>query len=107
MMNYKGYTAKVEFDDEAMIFHGEVIGIRDVVTFQGRSVEEIEKAFSESVDDYLDFCKERGEEPNKPFSGKFVVRISPEIHRKVYIAARRAGQSINAWLNSNLQKIAE
>ena len=95
MMNYKGYTAKVEFDDEAMIFHGEVIGIRDVVTFQGRSVEEIKKAFNGSVDDYLDFCKERGEEPDKPFSGKFVVRISPEIHRKVYIAAKKAGQSIN------------
>ena len=106
MMNYKGYTAKVEFDDEAMIFHGEVIGIRDVVTFQGRSVEEIKKAFNGSVDDYLDFCKERGEEPDKPFSGKFVVRISPEIHRKVYIAAKKAGQSINAWLNRNLQRIA-
>ena len=106
MMNYKGYTVKVEFDDEAMIFHGEVIGIRDVVTFQGRSVEEIKKAFLGSVDDYLDFCKERGEEPDKPFSGKFVVRISPEIHRKVYIAAKKAGQSINAWLNRNLQRIA-
>lgn len=106
MMNYKGYTAKVEFDDEAMIFHGEVIGIRDIVTFQGRSVEEIKKAFNGSVDDYLDFCKERGEEPDKPFSGKFVVRISPEIHRKVYIAAKKAGQSINAWLNRNLQRIA-
>ncbi len=106
MMNYKGYTAKVEFDDEAMIFHGEVIGIRDVVTFQGRSVEEIKKAFHGSVDDYLAFCKARGEEPDKPFSGKFVVRISPETHRKVYAAAKKSGQSINAWLNKNLQKIA-
>jgi predicted HicB family RNase H-like nuclease len=57
MMNYKGYMAKVEFDDEAMIFRGEVIGIRDVVTFQGKSVKEIEKAFHDSIDDYLDLCK--------------------------------------------------
>ena len=106
-MNYKGYAAKGEFDDEAMIFHGEVIGIRDVVTFQGKSVKEIEKAFRDSVDDYLDLCKERREAPDKPFSGRFVVRVSPEIHRKVYVSAKKSGQSINAWLNKNLQKIAE
>ncbi len=106
MMNYKGYTGKVEFDDDAMIFHGEVIGIRDVVMFQGKSVQEIEQAFHDSVDDYLNFCKEKGEEPDKPFSGKFVVRISPNTHRKVYTAAKRAGQSINAWLNENLRRIA-
>jgi predicted HicB family RNase H-like nuclease len=107
MMNYKGYAARVEFDDEAMIFHGEVIGIKDVVTFQGKSIKEIEKAFHDSVDDYLDLCKERGEVPDKPFSGRFVVRVSPEIHRKVYVSAKKSGQSINAWLNKNLQKIAE
>jgi predicted HicB family RNase H-like nuclease len=107
MMNYKGYAAKVEFDDEAMIFHGEVIGIRDVVTFQGKSVKDIEKAFHDSVDDYLDLCRERGEAPDKPFSGRFVVRVSPEIHRKVYVSAKKSGQSINAWLNKNLQKIAD
>ena len=107
MMNYKGYAAKVEFDDEAMIFHGEVIGIRDVVTFRGKSIKEIEKGFHDSVDDYLDLCKERGEAPDKPFSGKFVVRVSPEIHRKVYVSAKKSGQSINAWLNKNLQRIAD
>jgi predicted HicB family RNase H-like nuclease len=62
MMEYKGYTGKVEFDAEAEILHGEVVGIRDVVTFQGRSVKEIEKAFRDSVDDYLDFCRELREE---------------------------------------------
>jgi len=107
MMTYKGYTTRVEFDDDAMIFYGEVIGIRDVVTFQGKTVDEIEKAFKDSIDDYLDFCKERKEEPDKPFSGKFVVRVSPETHRKVYISAKKAGQSINSWLNMNLLKIAE
>jgi predicted HicB family RNase H-like nuclease len=102
MMTYKGYSAKAEFDDEAMIFHGEVIGIRDVVTFQGKTVNELIEAFHDSVDDYLDMCESRGEEPEKPFSGRFVVRVSPEVHRKIYVAAKKTGQSINAWLNATL-----
>ncbi|MGD0231747.1 MAG: type II toxin-antitoxin system HicB family antitoxin [Syntrophorhabdales bacterium] len=106
-MTYKGYSAKVEFDDEARIFHGEVIGIRDVVTFQGLTVDELEKAFHDSVDDYLDMCGSRGEEPEKPFSGKFVVRVSPDVHRKIYVAAKRTGQSINAWLGTVLQELPE
>lgn len=66
MMKYKGYTGDVEYDDEAKIFHGEVLGIKDVVTFQGTTVNEIEQAFKDSVDDYLAFCAERGEEPDQP-----------------------------------------
>ena len=69
MMTYKGYKAAAEFDDEAMVFSGEVVGVRDVITFQGKSVEELERTFQNSVDDYLDMCRERGEEPDKPFSG--------------------------------------
>ena len=88
-----------------MLFHGEIIGIRDVVTFQGKTVDEIQKAFHDSVEDYLDFCRERDEEPDKPFSGKFVVRVSPEIHRKLFMSAKKAGQSINAWLNENIVRI--
>jgi predicted HicB family RNase H-like nuclease len=80
MLNHKGYTGHIEFDDEAGLFHGEVVDTRDVVTFQGRSVDEIVQAFRDSVDDYLDFCAERGEKPDKPFSGKFVLRIHPELH---------------------------
>ena len=105
MMEYKGYAAKVEFDDEAEIFHGEVIGIKDVVTFQGKTAKELKKVFRESVDDYLSFCKERGEAPNKPFTGKFVVRISPELHRKIYLSAKLSNESINAWLNENLDRV--
>ena len=93
MMQYKGYTGKVEFDDEAEIFHGEVIGLRDVITFQGKTVDQVKSAFRESVDDYLEFCAKRGEEPEKPFTGKFVVRIPPDLHRKVYVAARRRAQA--------------
>jgi predicted HicB family RNase H-like nuclease len=104
MIEYKGYTAKVEFDDEAEIFHGEVIGIKDVVTFQGKTAKELKKVFKESVDDYLSFCKERGEAPDKPFTGKFVVRISPELHRKIYLSAKLSNESINAWLNQKLDR---
>lgn len=67
MLNYKGYTGHIEFDDEAGLFHGEVIDIKDVVTFQGRSVDEIVTAFRDSVDDYLDFCRERGKSQTSPF----------------------------------------
>jgi predicted HicB family RNase H-like nuclease len=69
MMEYQGYIGRVGFDDEAEVFHGEVINTRDVITFQGQSVAELTKAFKDSIDDYLAFCKARGETPDKPFSG--------------------------------------
>ncbi len=103
MLNYKGYTGHIEFDDEAGLFHGEVIDTRDVVTFQGRSVEEIVTAFRDSVDDYLDFCQERGEKPDKPFSGRFVLRMNPELHHSIHIKAIKAGKSLNKWVNDTLQ----
>ena len=67
-MEYKGYNATVEFDDEAGIFHGEVALVRDVITFQGTSVDELRQAFRDSVEDYLEWCAERGEEAEKPLS---------------------------------------
>jgi predicted HicB family RNase H-like nuclease len=103
MMEYKGYVGKVEFDDEAGIFHGEVLDTRDVITFQGRSVDELKTAFKDSIDDYLAFCKDQGEEPNKPFSGQFVTRIPPELHRQVNLAASISGKSLNAWVAEQLQ----
>ncbi len=103
MMEYKGYIGKVEFDEEAGIIHGEVINTRDVITFQGDSVAEVKKAFRESVDDYLEFCKKRGEAPDKPFSGQFVTRIPPDLHRQVNVAALLSGKSLNAWVAEQLQ----
>ena len=88
MMEYKGYFGKVEFDDEADIFYGEVINLRDVVAFQGETVTKLRKAFRDSIDDYLDFCASRGEEPEKPYSGKFVVRVDPELHKTIFIEAK-------------------
>jgi predicted HicB family RNase H-like nuclease len=102
-MEYKGYAAKVEFDDEANIFHGEVINLRDVITFQGESVGELKEAFRESVEDYLAFCADRGEESEKPYSGKFSVRLDPELHRKITIKARAAKKSLNSWISETLE----
>jgi predicted HicB family RNase H-like nuclease len=103
-MRYKGYEAIVEYDEEAEIFHGEVANLRDVITFQGKSVAELKKALAASVDDYLAFCKDRGEEPEKPFSGQFVVRTDPALHKDLSVAARRAGVSLNKWVTSTLEK---
>lgn len=105
MMEYKGYIGQVEFDDEAGVFHGEIINTRDVITFQGESVKKLKKAFKDSVEDYLEFCEKRRENPDKPFSGKFVLRLNPELHRKLYIAAKKSGESLNSWLTANLEKV--
>jgi predicted HicB family RNase H-like nuclease len=106
-MEYKGYIGKVEIDDEAGILHGEIINIRDVITFEGTSVDEIQNAFRESVDDYLDFCAQRGESPEKPFSGKFVVRLPAELHRKAYIQAKLADKSLNSWVTEVLETVLQ
>jgi predicted HicB family RNase H-like nuclease len=105
MLQYKRYTGYVEFDDEAGLFHGEVvIDLRDVVTFQGTSVEELEGTFRDSVDGYLGFCEERGEDPDRPFSGRLMLRLSPELHREVYTRARRESKSINQWIAEKLEQ---
>jgi predicted HicB family RNase H-like nuclease len=104
MLEYKGYTGRVEFDPEAGLFHGEVLDTRDVITFQGTSVEDLQQAFRDSVDDYLDFCKERNEEPDKPFSGRLMVRLSSDLHRKLYVEAKRGGKSLNELISERLAR---
>jgi len=104
-MNYKGYTGYAEYDDSARVFHGEVSDTRDVITFQGTTVEEIEEAFRESVDDYLEFCEQRGEPPDRPFSGRLMmVRLPPDLHRRLFILARREGKSLNQLIAEQLSK---
>ena len=105
MIEYKGYTGKVVFDSQAKIFHGEVIGLRDVITFQGTSVKELEKAFKDSINDYLAWCKERGEEPEKSFSGKFNLRISSDLHARLAEVAQMRGVSLNAFIIEQLNKV--
>ncbi len=104
MIKYKGYLGNVSYDDEAKIFHGEVLGLRDVVTFQGTTVEEIEKAFKDSIDTYIAWCKERGEEPEKAFSGNLRIRISPNLHAKLAQAATIRGVSLNSLIVETLTK---
>ena len=104
MMAYYGYEAVVEYNEDAELFHGEVVNLRDVITFQGRSVEELKAALRDSVEDYLAFCKARGEEPDKPFSGQFLVRVEPILHRAVVLAAKRAGLSLNKWVAQTLER---
>ncbi len=106
MLKYKGYTGHVEFDDTAGMFHGEVLDLRDVITFQGKSVEELEQAFRDSIDDYLEFCQERSEEPDKPFSGRLMLRLPPTLHRDVYLRARQENKSLNQWITEKLEKIS-
>ncbi len=98
MLKHKNYSGIVEYDADGRIFTGEVIGLRDVVTFQGRTPEEIERSFRESVELYLAMCEQDGVAPEKPFSGRFNVRISPEIHRQIAERAAQTHVSLNQWV---------
>jgi len=101
----EGYIAKVDFDDDARIFHGEVINLRDVISFEADCVDDLVHSFHDSVDDYLEFCTERGEDPERPFSGRFVLRLDSELHRKIYLEAQLADKSLNAWVSNALERI--
>ena len=104
-MKYKGYEAVVTFDDEAGLFHGEVANVRDVITFQGETVAELRQALADSVEDYLAFCAEREEKPDKPFSGRFLLRLDPKLHQEIYLRAKREGKSLNAWVEEKLANV--
>ena len=107
MLTFKGYTGHLDIDDEAGILFGRVLDIQDVITFKGHTVEEAKQAFEDSIDDYLEFCQELGQEPDKAFSGNLPFRTTPERHRKVFIAAAKAGKSMNAWMDEILEKAAD
>ena len=103
-MNYKGYSAHIEYSDEDGCLIGHVVGIRDMITFHGDSVEEIRKAFEESMDFYLETCAKEGVSPNKPYSGRIMLRIPPELHAKLAVEASMHGKSLNNWLLNTLDK---
>ena len=104
MMKYKEYIGHVTYDDEAKIFHGEIMGLRDVITFQGRTVEKLEQAFRDSIDEYLAFCKERGEKPEKTFSGNLRIRIDPNLHAQLALEASSHKTSLNTLIIDKLRK---
>ncbi len=103
---YKDYSARIEFDEEDRLFVGHLAGIRDIVGFHGSSVDELEAAFHEAVDDYLSHCTKLGLPANKPFSGRVLLRIPPEVHARASITAQVAGLSLNQWVANVLQSAA-
>lgn len=105
-MTYKGYMARIEYDDHDRVFVGRLTGIRDIVSFHGESVAELEAAFHESVDDYLAACAKLGQSPDKPASGKLMLRVPPEVHRAALIAAETSGVSLNQWAAKALAEAA-
>jgi predicted HicB family RNase H-like nuclease len=101
---YKGYVGQFHYEPGDEAFHGVVVGLRDVVHFQGACVAELQESFRGSVDDYLQWCAEEGVEPEKPYTGRFVVRIPPDLHRSITMKARLAGVSLNQWVSETFAK---
>jgi predicted HicB family RNase H-like nuclease len=104
-MKYKGYEAIVEFDEEDRLFVGRVINTRDVIAFDGSSVDELEQSFHTAIDEYLKDCQALGKTPDKPFSGRFNLRISPELHHQAATQAEKKGISLNALVELALQNV--
>jgi predicted HicB family RNase H-like nuclease len=105
-IEHQGYVARIDVDEENECFHGRVINISDVINFKGKSIVELRREFSKSMEVYFQFCKDKGEEPEAPFSGKFILRISPSLHRAITRAADREGLSINKWAELQLDMAA-
>lgn len=105
-MRYNGYAARVEFDAEDHIFTGRLAGINDIVTFHGASVAELEQAFHESVEGYIANCEALGKTPQKPASGRMMLRVDPAVHQSALAAAELAGKSLNQWAGDVLRDAA-
>ena len=106
-MNYKGYTARIEYDERDNIFAGRILGIRNIISFHGETVAQLRTEFEHAIKDYLDDCKEQGIQPEKPASGKLLLRGPPEIHGRAIVAAQAAGKSLNQWATEVLQQAAQ
>ena len=103
-MKYKGYEAVIEYDEVDRLFFGRVINTRDVISFDGTTVEELQQSFEAVINEYLEDCKQEGKEPNKAYSGQFNLRISPELHRKISIEAKKQNLSLNSFVEETLNK---
>ena len=102
-MTYKGYTARVEYDERDDVFVGRILGIRNIISFHGETVAQLRAEFELAIKDYLAECTELGIPPEKPASGKLLLRVSPEVHGRAIIAAQAAGKSLNQWAAEALQ----
>ncbi len=103
-MTYKGYTARVEYSEEDGCFVGHLIGMRDIVGFDATTVKQLQSRFRKAVDDYLWASEQLGAKPEKPYSGRMMVRVAPELHAKASIAAQSAGTSLNQWVSQALER---
>ena len=106
IMKYKVYVARIEYDEEDRIFVGHLAGIKDIVGFHGKTVDELESAFHESVESYIAISSKTGRPAQKPYSGKLMLRVSPDVHAAVATAAELHGKSINQWASEVLDKAA-
>lgn len=106
-MGYKGFVARIEYDDEDEIFHGRIAGINDVIGFHADTVAGLKAAFREAVDDYVETCAKAGKQPEKPYSGKMMFRVSPEVHASAALAAQVAGKSLNQWGEEAIREAAK
>jgi predicted HicB family RNase H-like nuclease len=104
-MKYKGYEAIIEYDEVDRLFFGRVINTRDIISFDGTTVEELQQSFEAVIDEYLEDCQQEGKEPDKVFSGQFNLRISPELHRQISIEAKKKNLSLNSFVEEALKKI--
>ena len=101
MLEHKGYIGTIEAEDGA--FSGRVAGLRDVITFEGATFAEVERAFRDSIDDYLAFCAKRSEAPDRSYSGKIPLRVDPELHRRAAARAQAEGLSLNQWIARRIE----
>lgn len=104
MMNHRGFAAHIEYSEDDGCFVGHIAGIRDVIGFHGESVADLRTAFKEAVDDYLETCKKLGQEPNRPYSGQFRLRLDPGLHARAAMVAESRGKSLNAWVSDVIEK---
>ena len=106
-MEYKGYNGSVEYSTEDRLLHGKILGIRDVVIYDGAGIDELEHNFQGAVDEYLEFCQAEGRTPNKPFKGSLNIRISQDLHLRAHRFAEQHKQKLNAVINDALQQYLE
>ncbi len=103
-MTFKGYTARVEYDERDNIFIGRILGIRSIISFHGENVTQLRSEFELAIHDYLVDCHAEGVQPEKPASGKLLLRVPTEIHGRALVAAKAAGKSLNQWATEILQQ---
>lgn len=97
LMEYKGFKARVEYSADDEVFFGKLLGIEDIVTFEGKTVRELKKDMKEAVDFHIEICEKQSKPAKKPYSGKVLFRLPSDLHAKIAETAARKGKSINEW----------